>query len=95
MTDPLTIPTEAPDGAFASFGQWVNRATAWIGGENALCLDAKDRVCLNGGDFMRARDEQVFPVRFWFGKGRQTPDEHRRNIRLARRVFRREHGFWP
>jgi hypothetical protein len=30
----------------------------------AICFDTKGRVCRNGGDFMRARDEDCFPVRF-------------------------------
>lgn len=30
----------------------------------AICIDAKGRLCRNGGDFARARDEGAFPVRW-------------------------------
>lgn len=30
----------------------------------AICFDTKGRLCANGGDFMRARDEGAFPVRW-------------------------------
>lgn len=79
------IPARKPDGQFATFIQWVNKATSWIGGENALCVDVRDRVCRNGGDFMRARDEGAFPVRFYFGEGGQSPAEQRKNERAAAR----------
>lgn len=86
MTD---IPATPPDGEFSSFQRWVNHATSWIGGENALCVDTKDRICRNGGDFMRARDEGAFPVRYYFGHGEQTPREQAKNARLARMALKR------
>lgn len=51
---------------FDTFQEWVNFAPRWIGqrDEYALCFDAKGRQCKIGGDFMRARDENVFPV-YW------------------------------
>jgi len=30
----------------------------------AICFDAKNRICRNGADFKRARDEDAFPVRW-------------------------------
>jgi len=68
----VSLPAREPDGQFNSFIEWCNKASSWIGGTNPLCADAKDRVCENGGHFMRARDEAAFPVRFWFGAGNKT-----------------------
>ncbi|WP_264812236.1 hypothetical protein, partial [Gluconacetobacter sacchari] len=45
----------------------------------------KGRICKNGGDMMRARDEGAFPVRFWFGEGSQTAKEQRRSQIAARK----------
>lgn len=63
-------PTRPPDGEFRDFGTWVDKATSWIGGRpayrKAMCFDAKGRRCLSGWDFHRARDEDAFPVRYWF-----------------------------
>lgn len=30
----------------------------------AICFDSKGRLCYQGSDFMRARDEDTFPVRW-------------------------------
>jgi hypothetical protein len=53
---------------FESFQQWVNMARSWLTRrgpyEHAICLDAQNRVCRIGEDFMRARDEDAFPVRW-------------------------------
>jgi len=54
---------------FDSFAQWVSRASWWLTepphpGQTALCLDAKGRACSSGADFMRARDDDAFPVRW-------------------------------
>ena len=53
---------------FESFYTWVNKASSWLTRrgpyEHAICFDAKFRPCRNGGDFMRARDEDAFPVRW-------------------------------
>lgn len=53
---------------FETFVEWKNKASSWLTrrGEfvNAVCIDAKGRVCQNGGHFMRARDEGAFPVRW-------------------------------
>lgn len=82
------IPTHPADGKFATFTAWVRHATSWIGGQNALCVDAKDRTCACGGDFMRARDDDSFPVRFYFGEGEQTPAQQRKSGQLAERRLR-------
>jgi hypothetical protein len=53
-------------GEFASFEQWVNKARSWIGGRGAICVDAKGRICGIGAHFMWARDENAFPVAYYF-----------------------------
>jgi hypothetical protein len=47
---------------FETFTQWVNKAATRIAGTGAECIDARGRVCRIGRDFMRARDEDAFPV---------------------------------
>lgn len=84
----LPIPTREPDGAFTSMQNWISKATSWIGGENALCVDAKDRICRSGGDFQRAHDEGAFPVRFYFGAGGETAAENRASKRRARATMK-------
>lgn len=53
---------------FDSFQEWVNKASSWLTRrgkfERAVCFDAKGRWCGCGGDFMRARDDNAFPVRW-------------------------------
>lgn len=74
------------DGNFATFVQWVNKASSWIGWTGARCFDTKDRPCRNGGDFMRARDEDAFPVR-WYMPNRfpepVVPDARTMRVREA------------
>lgn len=61
-------------GEFKSFDDWVNFATARLTGTTdedgfevaAICVDAKGRRCSKGGHFMRARDEDAFPVRYFW-----------------------------
>lgn len=61
-------------GQFDSFEDWVNHATRaltdWRGsvGEQvgAICVDARGRRCNVGKDFMLARDESAFPVRYFW-----------------------------
>lgn len=39
--------------------------TGWRGPHfTAICFDTAGRICRNGGDMMRARDEGCFPVRW-------------------------------
>lgn len=45
---------------FTSFDHWVNKARTWVNG--GICLDRTGRRLQIGGDFMRARDENTFPV---------------------------------
>jgi hypothetical protein len=81
------LPNRKPDGEFDTFDTWVNKATSWIGGTNPLCADAKGRYCRCGEDFMRARDERAFPVRFWFGEGGQTAAEQRKSQRQTKKLL--------
>jgi hypothetical protein len=95
MTDPTTgrLPDREHDGQFASFQQWVDKATSWIGGTNPLCADAQGRICRIGSDFMRARDEDAFPVRFWYGEGPLTPAQQRKSIRQAKQALRLQYPW--
>jgi hypothetical protein len=87
------LPTREPDGKFWSFETWVSKAASWIGGTNPLCADAQDRICRIGRDFMRARDEDAFPVRYWHGEGPLTPAEHRKSIYQARRAIKLQYPW--
>ena len=88
------LPTRKPDGQFACFQTWVNKATSWIGGTNPLCADAKGRICRNGGDFMRARDEGAFPVRYWHGEGApQTARQQAKSQREYHRAMRLQYPW--
>ena len=57
---------------FNTFQQWVNKASSWLTSHpdwhqeryRAVCFDAKGRLCRQGSDFMRARDDGAFPV-YW------------------------------
>lgn len=89
----VPIPDREPDGEFSSFTTWVHKATSWIGGENALCVDAKNRICRCGGDMMRARDEGAFPVRFYLGAGGETKAEQRRSQANARRALKLQYPW--
>ncbi len=61
-------------GEFRSFDDWVNFAAARLSGCRgsvgqevpSICVDAKGRRCHVGKDFMRARDEDAFPVRYFW-----------------------------
>lgn len=89
----LPIPDCEPDGQFTSFTNWVNKATSWIGGENALCVDANDRICRCGADFMRADREGSFPVRFYSGAGGETELEQRRSQRRTRAALKAQYPW--
>lgn len=62
------------EGQFDTFDDWVNHASRALTGETgsmgeplaAFCVDTKGRRCHIGSDFMRARDEEAFPVRYFF-----------------------------
>lgn len=53
---------------FDTFVEWVNKASSWLTRRgpyaSAVCIDAKGRICQMGAHFMRARDEDTFPVRW-------------------------------
>ncbi len=87
------IPSVEADGRFENFENWVNSATFAIGGTNALCVDALDRICAQGSDFMRARDEGKFPVRYYFGAGEQTEAQQRKSAVLANRMLHGKVGM--
>lgn len=55
-------------GEFKSFAEWVNRASRvlTVRREPPICVDSKGRRCYIGKDFMLARDEGVFPVRYFW-----------------------------
>lgn len=61
-------------GQFATFQDWVRLASRVLTGEAdmnghllaAVCVDAEGRRCVSGAEFMRARDEKKFPIRFFF-----------------------------
>lgn len=52
---------------FSSFDNWCNSATAkyhmaGASSKDSLAVDAIGRVCVKGKEFMRARDENCFPI---------------------------------
>ena len=61
-------------GEFRDFNDWVNFATTRLTGTTdksgreikSVCVDALGRRCSIGADFMRARDEDAFPVRYFW-----------------------------
>lgn len=59
-------PEGEADGEFSTHMKWVNHASSWIGGTGAKTFDAKDRPCRSGADMQRARDEDAFPVRWYY-----------------------------
>lgn len=60
-------------GQFDTFDKWVNHATRALTGYEGscgeslspICIDAFGRRCNIGKDFMRARDEGAFPIRYF------------------------------
>jgi hypothetical protein len=58
--------------SFGTFQEWVNKASSWLTRHpryhperfRAICFDTKGRLCSNGGDMQRAKDEDAFPVRW-------------------------------
>lgn len=51
---------------FETFERWVNKASSWLTRREgkAICYDTKGRQCMIGRDFMQARDDGSFPVRW-------------------------------
>lgn len=60
-------------GQFDTFNDWVDHASRALTGFKGsagesigtICIDAKGRRCNIGKDFMLARDEGAFPVRYF------------------------------
>ena len=60
---------------FTSFDNWCDTAKrkfkshgvsgTTVGHMYAIAVDAKNRACMSGREFMRARDEDAFPVRVY------------------------------
>lgn len=53
---------------FRSYSQWVNKAASWFSGckpNECICIDSAGRICRTGKQFMRARDEDTFPVKVY------------------------------
>lgn len=82
------IPDRPADGEWDCLQRWINHATRDIGGMNALCVDAANRICACGGDFQRAENEGTYPVRYYFGAGGASITEQRKEASRARRVQR-------
>lgn len=56
-------------GEFYSYQDWVNKAQSRLASPDhrrAICVDAKGRRCAIGADFMLAREEDAFPVRYFW-----------------------------
>jgi len=64
-------------GVFETFGHWVNTASRSIGEDvcplddlghvqRAVCVDSKGRRVQCGANFERARDEDTFPVYYFW-----------------------------
>lgn len=67
-TVPMHVLTLVCAGEFKTFEDWVRTAQRILAGYSAVCVDTLGRRCLIGRDFMRARDEQTFPLRYgWAG----------------------------
>lgn len=80
-------------GQFDTFQDWVSHASRALTGLEgnhgeeikAICVDAKGRRCHIGGDFMRARDEDAFPIRYFVtGRVVPQPDQAADTARMAR-----------
>lgn len=53
---------------FTSFDKWCDHAQSYFRGirpDSFLCIDAKGRICRIGREFMRARDDNSFPVKVY------------------------------
>jgi protein gp37 len=55
---------------FATFDQWVNKASTWVNG--GACLDRHGVELKNGGDMAKARDEGRFPVTIMHRVGKKA-----------------------
>lgn len=67
MSNTIKITVGEADFSFRSFTDWCNNAQhlfkeARLTSNSAICVDARGRICDSGKEFMRARDEDAFPV---------------------------------
>ena len=63
----INVKVSAEAFRFNKFSDWVNGAgslfeIAELKDRDVLCVDAKGRVCLTGTEFIRARDDNSFPI---------------------------------
>lgn len=72
LLKPKAVPGLVPKwlGQFDTFQEWVDTAHLRLTHEDykwrpAVCVDTLGRRCAMGKDFMRARDEGTFPVRYF------------------------------
>lgn len=66
---------------FTTFDTWCNKANSWFGqhgltSSTVICLDTKGRICRIGRDFMKARDENTFPVTVYHYRAAQAAREN-------------------
>lgn len=69
------MPAHQVLGQFDTFDEWVNHATRALTGfegsvgeePKPICIDNLGRRCNVGKNFMRARDEGTFPIRYFIG----------------------------
>lgn len=83
----LPIPDREPDGEWSSEQRWIDHATQDIGGMNALCVDAANRICAIGADFIRATKEGTYPIRYYYGAGGETKAQQRQSVASAKRAL--------
>lgn len=53
--------------SFSSQQEWVNKAKSWyancgVRAPNYIAIDAAGRVCTKGAEFMRATQENTYPI---------------------------------
>jgi hypothetical protein len=53
---------------FSNFEDWCDTArykfeSSGLSSHDAICVDARGRLCFKGKDFMQARDDRSFPIR--------------------------------
>lgn len=53
--------------SFSNEQQWINKARLWfersgVKKGNYICIDSVGRVCTKGAEFMRATEEDTYPI---------------------------------
>jgi len=89
---------------FDTFSEWVNKAPSWYATSglrgcshcgnvrHAVAVDAAGRICRNGGQFMRARDDDSFPVVVYLFDPDQSLPSDAERLTGAQREMRRRYG---